>query len=182
MKATLAIFSIVAAASLCAQDGQWVRTWEAAQKARPATVPAVARIAPVNELGTPLVVHGRVVQRDGSPAPNVIVFAYHTDSTGVYNRKGSDGWRLRGWARSDSKGNFEFRTIRPGSYPQGRTPAHIHLTIEGPGLPRRTAGAVEFRDDPFLSDSAKREASDVTARNGVQHVNMTIRVSEDGRF
>ena len=182
MKTTAAILSILAAASLCAQDRQWTRTWEAAQKGRPARVLTVARIAPVSEPGTPLAVHGRVLQRDGSPARDVIVFAYHTDNAGVYNHSGSDGWRLRGWARTDSKGNFEFRTIRPGSYPQGRTPAHIHLTIDGPGLPLRTEGAVEFRDDPYLSEYAKRSASEVAVRDGVQHVSVTIRVSDEGTF
>ena len=178
-----ALFSILLATSLLAQDEQWARTWEAAQRGRPNPVPTVGRIAPQNEPGIPLIVHGRVVQRDGStPAPNVVVFAYHTDNAGVYNRPGGVPWRLRGWARTDAKGNFEFRTIRPGSYPQVRTPAHIHLTIEGPGLQRRATRAVEFRDDPWLDAHAKRTASEVTVRSGVQHVNVTFRITDEGKF
>jgi protocatechuate 3,4-dioxygenase beta subunit len=42
----------------------------------------------------------------------VIVFAYQTDHTGVYNRRGADGWRLHGGARTDAEGRFELHTIR----------------------------------------------------------------------
>ncbi len=110
----------------------------------------------------------------------VIVFAYHTDRTGVYNRPGVRDWRLKGWAKTDEQGRFEFRAIRPGSYPGLRPPpAHIHVTIDGPGLPRRWTEEIEFADDPLLADKA--HALPVTTRNGVQHVNYTIRVKETGK-
>ena len=164
-----------------AQDLDWVRDWENAQRARPASIASVARIAPASEKGTPMVVHGRAIGKDGKPAPGVIVFAYQTDATGVYNVRNARGWRLRGWAKSDTQGRFEFRTIRPGSYPGSRNPAHIHITIDGPRLPRRWAEEVNFRDDPFVSASSKT-ALPVTTREGVQHVNYTIRIADRGRF
>lgn len=178
-------FVICVAASAAAQDVEWVRMWEAAQRQRPTTFGSVARIAPANEPGTPLVVHGRILQSDGaSPAAGVIVFAYQTDIAGVYNHRNAPGWRLRGWARTDAEGRFEFRTIRPASYPNGRIPAHIHLTIEGPSLPRRWTHELRFADDPFLSDREKREPGvvRVTTRGGVQHVEFQARITNDGRF
>jgi len=167
------VFSAVA---LMAQDGDWVRDWVAAQQQRPASVSSIGRIAPSNEPGTPMIVHGRIVP----PRPDVIVFAYQTDAAGVYNKPGNRGWRLKGWAKTDAEGRFELRTIRPGSYPGTRNPAHIHVTIEGPGLPRRWTEEIQFADDPLMQNRAG--ALPVTTRNGVQHVNYTIRVKNDGLF
>lgn len=187
MRAAVLLF---VATAVCAQDFDWVREWERANRSRPANVPTVGRIAPASEPGTPLVVHGRVFKSDGvTPAPDVVVFGYHTDRTGVYNS--GPGWRLYGWAKSDNDGRFEFRTIRPGSYPRGRNPAHIHVTIDGPGLPRRWTNEVEFLDDPYLTDDLKKKSAakgvfgsirPVAVRNGIQHVDYAIRTEETGKF
>ena len=171
---------LVASAAL-AQDADWVRTWETAQKGRPAKVPTVGRIAPPSEPGAPLVVHGRVFN-GSKPAANVVIFAYQTDSTGVYNRKGSPGWRLRGWARSDAQGRFELHTIRPASYPNSSNPAHIHVTIDGPSLQRRWTTDIEFADDPLVRGQSRPAVRPVTVRNGVQHVDYEIRIAEKGKF
>lgn len=177
----LAAVAVVVAVSCQAQDREWLAMWEEAQRARPRTIATAARIAPAGEPGTPLVVHGRVLRADGrTPAPNVVVFAYQTDATGVYNRAGARGWRLKGWAKTDANGRFEFHTIRPGSYPRSRTPAHIHLTLEGPGVPRRWAPELQFADDPFVSE--RQSARPVTTRNGTQHVDFHIRLTDEGRF
>lgn len=167
---------LLLATSLAAQDQDWVRDWERAQQRRPGTVGSIGRIAPASEPGTPMIVHGRIEP----PKEGIIVFAYQTDRSGVYNAPGTRGWRLQGWARSDAGGRFEFRTIRPGSYPGTRNPAHIHITIEGPGVPRRWASEIQFADDPLMRGRAG--ALPVAARNGVQHVNYTIRVEERGKF
>ncbi|HUP59757.1 MAG TPA: hypothetical protein VNA69_05005 [Thermoanaerobaculia bacterium] len=185
----LALF--VAGAAL-AQDPEFVRMWEEAQQQRPRSVASDARIAPPNEPGTPLVVHGRLFQRNGAtPVAGVIVFAYQTDRTGVYNRNNVRGWRLRGWARTDAEGRFTFRTIRPGTYPNRSAPAHIHLSIQGPGMPRRWTNEVQFADDALHTPRARRESEaagafgsirPVTTRGGVQHVEFHLRLEETGLF
>ena len=180
MRKFLPIIALVAT-FVVAQDFDWVREWERAQRGRPANVPSIARIAHAAEPGTPLIVHGRVLN-GSKPAPNVVVFAYQTDRTGVYNHKGQRGWRLQGWARSDAQGRFEFRTIRPGSYPKSTNPAHIHVTLDGPGLSRRWTQEIEFADDPLIRDKTKKGVLPVTVRNGVQHVNYTIRITDEGKF
>lgn len=119
--------------------------------------------------------------RGNSPLSGVVVFAYQTDRTGVYHVRGGSGWRLRGWARTDKEGRFEFRTIRPGSYPGTRNPSHIHLSVEGASVARQTVDEIQFADDPF-ADKRDRGVWPVAVRNGVQHVEVTISVNDRSRF
>lgn len=190
-------WSILIAIGLCAtsargQDSRWVEMWEETQRGRPEVIGSVARIAKTSEPGTPMVIHGRIVQQDGvTPAAGVVVFAYHTDAQGLYDRPGVRGWRLHGWVRSNEQGRFTFHTIRPGSYPRTRTPAHVHFTIDSPSLPRRWTEELQFDDDPFISSRQRRESAragtfgsvrPVTTRGGVQHVTVHLRVTSDGRF
>ncbi len=189
---TSIVISFLFAASCLAQDTDWVRQWDRAQDERPANVASSGRIAPPSEPGQPLIIHGRVFRGDGvTPAPGVVVFAYQTDRTGEYNRSGARGWRLYGWAKSDAEGRFELRTIRPGSYPSGRVPAHIHVTVDAPWLPRRWTDELQFLDDPLLPESQKRASAaegkfgavrPVTTRDATQHVDFNIRIAEKGRF
>jgi protocatechuate 3,4-dioxygenase beta subunit len=190
--AAAAILGALLTAPLTAQDPEFVRAWELAQRNAPRTIGWTARIAPANEPGTPMVIHGQVFQKDGvSPAPGVVVFAYQTDRGGQYNVADRPDWRLRGWARTDAKGRFEFHTIRPGSYPTGGTAAHVHITIHSPSLHRRWTPELQFTDDPLVSQRDRQRPAamgkfggvrPVTKRNGVQHVEYNIRIDESGRF
>jgi protocatechuate 3,4-dioxygenase beta subunit len=121
---------LVTAAAASAQDVQYIRALERAQQHRPATLASAARIAPVSEPGGPLVIRGQLLGVDGSPAASAVVFAYHTDRGGLYDRQenGPHSWRLRGWVRTDADGRFTFETIRPGSYPNSNNPPHVHFT------------------------------------------------------
>jgi protocatechuate 3,4-dioxygenase beta subunit len=173
-------------------DPEWVRTWEAAQKQRPAEIPRIARIAPALEPGEPLVIHGRLFGRDGKrPLAAAVVFAYQTGQDGQYQHAGLPGWRLQGWARTAEDGTFEFRTIRPAPYPGRNIPAHVHLTADGPGVPREWLTELEFADDPLIQDDHRR-ASDraglfggvrpVRTVDGVQHCDINFRLTGAQRF
>jgi protocatechuate 3,4-dioxygenase beta subunit len=172
---------------LAAQDVEYLQALERAQRDRPSVLTSRARIAPVGEPGTPMVIHGRVFKRDGrTPAPGMCIFAYHTDRTGIYAdpSKGPHVWRLRGWALTDSDGRFEFDTIRPAPYPRRATAAHVHVTIEGPGVPRFSAG-LQFADDNLVTAADREESArqgtfgavvPVQLRDGVQHVAVNYRI------
>ena len=130
LAATLPLARVVAAAPR--QDLEFLRAVDRAQENRPHVLGASARIAPATEPGSALVIHGRLFQRGGqTPAPGIVVFAYHTDATGRYDvpEAGPHSWRLRGWAKTDADGQFEFTTIRPAPYPSGRVAAHVHAMI-----------------------------------------------------
>jgi len=143
-----------------AQDPHFVRIWEEAQKARPQQLASTARIAPRDEPGQPLRIRGQVFRADGrTPAADVVVFAYHTDRTGLYHRPGEHGLRLKGWAKTDREGRFEFTTIRPAPYPDRTIPAHVHFTMEGPGVSRQWTADLMFTDDPLLPQKERRESA-----------------------
>jgi protocatechuate 3,4-dioxygenase beta subunit len=117
-------------AVLVGQDREYIRAMDRAQKERPAQLTSSARIAPETEPGRPLRIRGRLLNLDGSPAADAVVFAYHTDDGGLYDRKGKGphSWRLRGWVKTDSDGRFTFETIRPGAYPNTNIAPHVHFT------------------------------------------------------
>lgn len=193
--ATLAALVVSALATAPAvQDREFARAYERAQASKPAGVGSVARIAPESEPGSPLVIDGRVYQTDGrTPAAGITVFAYQTDREGVYDvpSNGPHSWRLKGWAVSDAEGRFQFRTIRPASYPNATVPQHVHLHLEGPSLPRRWTTELEFADDPKMTARGRdisRQAGmfggvrPVTRRDGVDHVEISLKIENRGLF
>ena len=114
------------------------------------------------------------------------MFAYHTDATGRYDvpSAAAHSWRLRGWVKTDADGRFEFTTIRPAPYPSRNTAAHVHLTIEGSGVPRQSAGLM-FEGDPLLTAAELEESRKagrfgtvrpIENRDGMQHVTLEIRL------
>ena len=167
-----------------AQDLEFIAALERAQSARPAHLGSTARIAPETEPGDPLVVHGRAVAEDGvTPVASAVVFAYHTDREGHYDRPGAPphSWRLRGWALTDADGRFEFRTIRPAPYPNRNTAAHIHTNIflaDG----RRYWDGLMFDDDPLVTAADRPTALRVRREGGAQHVDYLFRLQAKNKF
>lgn len=119
----------------------------------PARLSSTARIAPADEPGTPLVIEGVVRSADGKPAPGVVVYAYHTDDTGIYPRAENRHGRLRGWARTDADGHYRFDTIRPRAYPGRNVPEHVHMHVIEPGKGTYYIDELRFEDDPLITDS-----------------------------
>lgn len=120
-----------------------------------------ARLAPEGEPGAPLRVEGLLFAPDGvTPAAGVVVYAFQTDVTGLYSRRQGEAPRLRGWMLTDANGRFAYRTIRPGSYPGGRNPAHVHHQLWGNGYPPQWSQDLLFDDDPLIgaSERARSEA------------------------
>jgi protocatechuate 3,4-dioxygenase beta subunit len=136
-------------------------------------------IPPEGEPGEPLVLTGQVFQPDGrTPAAGVIIYAYHTNAEGVYPTHGGErNWArrhgyLRGWVKTGAEGRYEFRTIRPATYPSRNAPAHIHLVVKEPGRQEYWIDQVVFEDDPLV-DSQYRAERDERGGPGI------IRLSKD---
>jgi protocatechuate 3,4-dioxygenase, beta subunit len=113
---------------------------EAVAERAPDSLDWRAQIAPDDEPGERLVLRGVVFRSDGrTPAPDVVIYTHHTNAEGRYaNGEAGSQWsrrhgRLRGWIRTGVDGRYEFRTIKPGPYPDRSEPAHIHLFVGEPG-------------------------------------------------
>ena len=122
------------------------------------------RIAPAAEPGERIVVAGRVVGEDGGPLGGIEIEAYHTDATGLYRPDRSvPSWpdrppRLQGRLATAADGSYEIDTIRPGAYPGGGNPAHIHFHIDASGA--RQAETLWFEGEPFLTpEQVRRETA-----------------------
>ena len=108
------------------------------------------------------------------PRPGILVFAYPTDRTGIYDaprRTGRARGRLRGSARTGTDGRFEFtERSGPGRNPGRRNPAHIHLGMPNTGIAR----LLGLRRDPVR----RRPAGDRGASGGV-HTRGSVRRGAD---
>jgi protocatechuate 3,4-dioxygenase beta subunit len=119
-----------------------------------------------------LAVNGVVYKADGMPASGVIIYVYHTDQKGIYPKKGNEtGWGkrhgyIRGWMKTNDKGEYKFFTLRPASYPDGRNPQHIHVTIKEPGKTEYWIDEFLFDDDPFLT-AEERSKKQGRGGNGI---------------
>ena len=183
------VTALVTVASMSAQDQRWLQMWENAQKLKPARVTNSERIAPAGQAGIPFVVHGSVLDPSGKPAAGVEVFAYQTDTHGIYAPPGAaDPWPLKGWAVTDAQGRFEFRTIRPAAYPSNTIPGHVHLTFKSACCGRQVT-EVMFDDDPLATkEYRERQAAGVmfgkvTKRgDGSQETSYTFTLKPRGDF
>ncbi|MEJ0031958.1 MAG: hypothetical protein WDO15_16955 [Bacteroidota bacterium] len=76
-----------------------------------------------NEPGDPMIIEGTIYKKDGkTPAPNVILYVYHTDAKGFYSnipgQKEIVHGHLRGWIKTGADGKYKFTSIRPAPYPE----------------------------------------------------------------
>ena len=120
---------------------------ETAPPRAPSHVSLITRAEP----GERLVYTGRVLDGDsGTAIRSASIFAYNTDITGHYDpvidQPGAGNPRLRGYMRSDRSGRFRFITVRPGAYPRGNIPPHIHLVVNVSGY-KPNVFEVQFKGD-----------------------------------
>ncbi len=176
-------------------DPFWLRSWNEAQRSKPASLTSHSRIAAPAEPGTPLVVHGWVFESDGrTPAANITVHAYHRDRDGFDFGPGDRAmptWRLQGWAKTDDQGRFEFQTIRPAPDHLGREGAHLHFTMESAAFGRQWAPTVYLADDPWVTEKTRRQSAaaaefgwvrETKTLEGIQHLDVRIRLKARGEF
>ncbi len=128
-----------------------------------------------------LKITGKVYKEDGiTPAPNVILYIYHTNRRGIYETIGNEqGWArrhgyIRGWVKTGLDGKYNFYTFRPASYPNRQEPEHIHITVKEPDLNEYYIDDFVFDDDPLLT---KVKRSHLKNRGGS---GIVVPIMEDG--
>ncbi len=126
-----------------------------------------------------MLVYGTIYKKDGTtPATGVIFYIYHTDQRGYYTpAPGQTGCakrhgELRGWIKTNAKGEYRFYTQKPAAYPDNNIPSHIHPIIKEPGLSEYYIDEYLFDDDPFLTAEERNKAEN-RGGNGI------IKLSKD---
>lgn len=113
-------------------------------------------------IGERIIVHGRVLDENASPVPNVLIEFWQANSGGRYRHK-KDSYlapidpNFGGCGRtlSSEDGYYYFRTIKPGPYPwrnyvNSWRPAHIHFSVFGTGFAQRLITQMYFEGDPLI--------------------------------
>jgi protocatechuate 3,4-dioxygenase beta subunit len=126
----------------------------------PADVAWKTALAADTDTGVRMIVSGTVYAADGkTPAPNTLIYLYHTDIYGHYGQKGEPRHgRYRGWMLTDAAGRYEFSSIRPASYPDSTIAAHVHMTLTTATLRENSVDSILFEGDKFIT---ARERNDV---------------------
>lgn len=122
----------------------------------PKNINSVDTSAGWTQNGQKVLITGTIYNYDGkTPAPNVILYYYHTDINGLYTHKKGQypsierhGY-IRGWVKSDANGKYAIYTVRPGPYPNTDFEAHIHPSIKEPNIDK------EYYIDEFVFDDDK---------------------------
>ena len=130
----------------------------------------------INDAITPAVgeiswVHGRVLDRRGSPVRGALVEIWQADNNGVYIHSNSPianrDRNFQGYGKflTGSGGEYIFRTVKPGLYP-GRT-RHIHFAITPPGGDRLVTQLYVEGDALNARDGILNGIRDAAARASV---------------
>lgn len=128
-------------------------------------------------LGQRIIVSGRVLDEDARPVPHTVVEVWQANAAGRYIHR-NDQWNApldpnftgTGRVVTDDQGRYRFVTVRPGAYPWGNhhnawRPAHIHLSLLGPGFATRLVTQLYFPDDPLIEIDPIANAVPMPFRN-----------------
>jgi protocatechuate 3,4-dioxygenase, beta subunit len=143
----------------------------------PTNINAIDTSAGWTEKGQKLLVTGKVYKIDGkTPAPNVVIYYWQTDNNGYYSpTKNIDEntkrhGHIRGWVKTDEKGQYAIYTIKPAPYPNDNIPAHIHTSIKEPNIENEYYIDEFIFDDDKLLTSEKRKALENRGGSGILRV------------
>lgn len=134
--------------------------WNGAISA-PSNVTSRILLSSESDKGDPIEISGTVYRPDGkTPAPNTLIYLYHTDFEGYYGR-GNGAHRhgkYRGWMLTGPDGKYAFRTIKPAPYPENRFAAHIHMTLTTSTMKEDWVDSILFEGDRLISARERSEA------------------------
>jgi hydroxyquinol 1,2-dioxygenase len=132
-------------------------------------LPMGASIVKPGTVGEPCVASGSICGMDGKPIAGAIIDVWQGAGDGFYDVQTSSGMNLRARFRTGADGKYQFKCVRPTSYPvphdgpvgkmlvaTGRhpmRPGHLHFMIEAPGH-EKLVTHLFVRGDEFLDSDA----------------------------
>jgi protocatechuate 3,4-dioxygenase beta subunit len=172
----VAVAALGGAALLGAARGQSERAHPEAPAAD-----STAIMCSAAEPGERLLIDGRVVNESGAPVEGAVVLAYNTDIDGLYTRGADDDRqpRIRATVQTDAQGRFQLLTVRPGPYPGGTDPAHVHFHVAAAGH-NSEYSTIWFEGDPLITEQAMARIREHMGRNP-RDVTEVVRLERDGR-
>ncbi|MBP9196427.1 MAG: intradiol ring-cleavage dioxygenase [Saprospiraceae bacterium] len=129
-------------------------------------------------IGHKLHVTGTVFKDDGkTPAPDVILYYWHTNDKGLYESKEEGGARnhgdLRGWVKTDVSGRYSICSSRPAPYPNDFLPAHVHISVKEPDMPNEYyCDDIVFDDDTLLLPCLNRYPAANRCGSGIVRISL----------
>ncbi len=127
--------------------------------------------------GERIIVGGRVLDENGRPVPHCMIEIWQACSTGRYHHPldthdapMDPNFNGEGRVFTDADGNYQFTSIKPGSYPwrnhaNAWRPNHIHYSLFGTGFAQRLVTQMYFPGDPLLAlDPVFHAVADQAAR------------------
>jgi protocatechuate 3,4-dioxygenase alpha subunit len=154
-----------------------------------------AEAAPTRR-GETILLHGRVTRQGGLPCVNAVLELWQADAAGCFagDADADPDFLFWGRARTDAEGRYAFRTVLPGSFPDGLGPraSHANVTLLGSGLMRRVLTTVffprsaeELAADPVLAlvPSGRRPLLMATAdgsEEGLRRFRFDVRLRGEG--
>lgn len=127
-----------------------------------------------DEPGQKIKLSGTVYRSDGrTPAPDVVLYLYHTDQSGHYTaREGDTGWARRHgyrrlWVKTGPDGKYTFYTLQPGVYPDRAAAAHIHPTVLEPNGAYYYIESYLFEGDTLITEAERHPAAPRGGHSGI---------------
>ncbi|MBS1791247.1 MAG: intradiol ring-cleavage dioxygenase [Acidobacteria bacterium] len=131
-----------------------------------------------NEPGEPMEISGTIFKADGkTAAAGVILYVYHTNAKGFYEPAADQTearrhGKLRGWMKTNERGEYKFHSVKPAAYPNRQDPAHIHPVIKESDKNEYYIDEYRFDDDPRLT-AAERAKQEFRGGSGIIHLTKT---------
>ena len=142
----------------------------------PSKIESTSTLVKPDESGEKLEISGVIYGPDAeTPVAGVIIYIYQTATSGRYEpdpKQTGDvrrHGRIRGWVKSNEKGEYKFITIRPGRYPNSSIAAHIHPIIKEPGKNAYHIDDFVFSDDPLV-DQDYQSQQELRGGSGIVNV------------
>jgi catechol 1,2-dioxygenase len=128
-----------------------------------------ARLDDGSDQGETLIMHGRVLDKAGTPVPGAVVDVWHANTLGNYSYfdPSQSAYNNRRRIACDVDGRYKFRSLVPSGYAvppggaterllnaigrHGKRPAHIHFFVSAPGY-RYLTTQINIAGDPYLHD------------------------------
>ena len=133
-------------------------------------------------IGQKIIIKGKVINSSGDPLKGIIIEIWQANAAGKYRDKNDThnaaidpNFLGYGATKTNSNGDYKFKTILPGAYPWGNhknawRPKHIHFSIINESISNRLCTQMYFPNDfllnydPIFNSIAKRHRSSLIAK------------------